>query len=217
MPGRLKDPVSGLTHALGAVLSVAGLMVLVYAACTRASGRHVAVFAVFGAGLVLAYTASTLYHLLPLGPSGSRLLRRIDHIMIFVLIAGTYTPVCVLALGGPWGWSLLACVWGLVVVGAVLKLVWLQAPRWLSVSLYLFMGWLVVVAIWPLYHALPPGALGWLAAGGLLYSAGALIYAIKRPNFLPGLVGFHELFHLLVMGGSLSHFWLMYRYIMNLG
>lgn len=213
MLSKLKEPVSGLTHLIGALLSVVALVVLIAKAHGYGTPLHLAAFSVFGSSLVLLYTASSLYHLLPLSEKGSRMLRRIDHTMIFVLIAGTYTPICLIALKGVWGWSLLGGVWFLAAAGVVMKLLWLHAPRWLSTAFYLLMGWLVVVAAWPLVEALQPLGLVWLAAGGLFYTAGALIYWLKRPNIRPGLLGFHEIFHLLVMAGSFSHFWMMYRYI----
>jgi hemolysin III len=212
----LREPVSGLTHLAAAVLAVVGLVLLLRAGLARGRPHYPLSLGVFGASLVLLYTASSLYHLLRLSPRGTRILRRLDHTMIFVLIAGTYTPVCVLALPGAWGWGLLAGVWTLALAGMVMKLVWLHAPRWLSVAVYLLMGWLVVIAAWPLVESIPPGGLAYLAAGGLLYTAGAAVYALKRPNLLPGF-GFHELFHLFVIGGSLSHFWMIYRYVSHLG
>lgn len=213
----MKDPVSGLTHLAGAILAVVVLIILVRRAIDEGSARHVAAFAVFGGSLILLYTASSLYHLLRLSDRGTRVLRRLDHMMIYVLIAGTYTPICVIALRGAWGWSLLAGVWGLTAVGIVLKMVWLNAPRWLSTSIYLFMGWLIVVAVWPLIHSVQIGGLAWLGLGGLFYTIGALIYAVKKPNILPGVFGFHELFHLFVMAGSFSHVWLMAKYMLYIG
>ena len=132
---------------------------------------------------------------------------------IFVLIAGTYTPICVLALEGGWGAGLLGLVWALAFCGVVLKLLWMDTPRWLSVGLYVAMGWVAVVAASTILRAVPPGGIAWILGGGLVYSAGALIYGLKRPNLVPGIFGFHELWHLFVMAGSACHFWAMLRYI----
>lgn len=211
---RLRDPVSGLTHLAAALLSVVALVLLVYYAVRVGTAWHVAAFAVFGASLILLYTASSLYHLLPLSEHGVEILRRLDHIMIFLLIAGTYTPVCLVPLRGGWGWSLLVTVWALALAGVFLKLLWLEAPRWLSTGIYLFMGWLIVIALWPLVHSMPPGGMAWMGLGGLFYTLGAVIYGLKRPNIMPGIFGFHEIFHLLVMAGSFCHFWMMLRYIL---
>ncbi|MEG6615326.1 hemolysin III family protein [Peptococcaceae bacterium 1198_IL3148] len=216
MLAKLRDPVSGLTHLFGALLSVVALILLVYYAATGATPWHVVSFSIFGASLILLYTASTLYHLLPLSIRGTKILRKIDHMMIFVLIAGTYTPVCLIPLRGPWGWSLLGSIWGIAIVGIIMKAFWLNAPRWLSTLFYLIMGWLVVIAIFPLIENLPADGLAWLVSGGVIYSLGAVIYAFKWPNITNKIMGFHEIFHLFVLAGSFCHFWLMYQYIMHL-
>jgi hemolysin III len=132
---------------------------------------------------------------------------------IFVLIAGTYTPFCLLALEGVWGGGLLGLIWGLALCGIVLKIFWMDAPRWLTVALYLGMGWVALVAAPALFRAVPGGGMAWVLGGALAYSAGALIYGLKRPNPIPGVFGFHELWHLLVMAGSACHFWAVLRYI----
>ncbi len=211
----LRQPVSGLTHLVAALLAVAGLVLLVVRAASDASAWHVVSFAVYGASLVLLFSASSLYHLLPLSPEGVQALRRVDHTMVAVLVAGTYTPICLVPLHGAWGWSLFGVIWALAVAAIVIKLAWIDTPRWLSVSIYLVMGWLCVVAIYPLTQALPPGALAWLFAGGALYSVGAVIYARKRPDPLPGVFGFHEIWHLFVMAASFSHWWMMMRYVLR--
>lgn len=213
----LKDPFSALSHLAGALLSALGLALLVGGAAREASAWHVVSFAVYGAALVLLYTSSGLYHALRLGERGTRRMRRLDHIMIYLLIAGTYTPVCLVPLRGAWGYGLLATVWGLALAGALCKLWWLQAPRWLSTALYLGLGWLALTAIYPLAMTLPWGGLAWLGLGGLCYSLGAVVYALQRPDPWPGRFGFHEIWHLMVMAGSFCHFWLMYAYVSHLG
>lgn len=214
---KIRDPFSGLSHLTGALLSILGLVVLVYNAVNLAGIKHIVAFSIFGASLILLYTASALYHLLPLSPKGILFLRRIDHMMIFVLIAGTYTPVCLIPLKGTWGYSLLIGVWTLALTGIILKIFWMNAPRWFSTLLYVIMGWLVVIAIWPLTQAVSLQGLLWMALGGLFYTIGAVFYGTKwPPNIIPGWFGFHEVFHLFVMAGSFSHFWLMMKYIMYL-
>lgn len=211
---KLREPVSGLTHLIGAFLSIAALILLVYNAASYGKTWHVVSFAIFGGSLILLYTASALYHLLPLSERGRLILRRIDHMMIFVLIAGTYTPVCLIPLRGGWGWSLLVGVWLMAIGGIVMKAVWMKAPRWFSTFLYVIMGWLAVIAFWPLIHSVPMGGIGWLVLGGAFYTIGAVFYGTKWPNIIPGWFGFHEIFHLFVMAGSFSHFWLMQKYIL---
>lgn len=208
----LREPMNGLTHFVGILFGIAALTLLVKGTLSPIQPWHLAGFTVFGVGMVLLYTASTLYHWLPLTQRGVQIWRRIDHSMIFVYIAATYTPICLIPLRGPWGWTLLGIVWGVAVAGLFVKIFWMDAPRWLSTALYLGMGWIVVIALYPLVQSLPIPALLWLLAGGLLYSAGAVVYALKRPRGFRFL-GFHEIFHLFVIAGSLCHFWLMYRYI----
>jgi hemolysin III len=209
----LREPVNGLTHLVGGLFASVGLIVLL-ATATRA-GRidQLVAFGIFGFSLIALYTASALYHLLPLSPAGVARLRRVDHMSIFVLIAGTYTPFCLLALDGGWRVGLLALVWGLALCGILLKVLWMDAPRWLSVALYLGMGWVALVAAPTLFRAVPAGGIAWVLAGALTYSAGALIYGLKRPNPMPGVFGFHELWHLFVIAGSACHFWAVLGYV----
>ncbi len=213
---RLREPVNGLTHAVGVALGIAGLIMLIVKVASPAKPWHITTFSIFGAALILLYLASTLYHWLPLGIDGLRRMRKLDHCMIFVLIAATYTPICLIPLRGVWGWSLFGVIWGLAAAGITLKLFWFSAPRSLSTAIYVLMGWAVIVAIWPLTQALEAGAMAWLFAGGLFYTVGAIIYALKRPTIIPGWLGFHEIFHVFCLLGSFSHFWVMYRYITHL-
>jgi len=210
---KLKDPISGLTHCAGIILAITGLVFLIWESTNPVKPMHIVTFCVFGAGMILLYTASTLYHWLPVSEKMTQRLRKIDHIMIFILIAATYTPICLIPLRGAWGWSLFGVIWGLTAVGIIMKLFWIEAPRWLYTLIYIATGWLAIVAIWPLAKTLHVGGMTWLFIGGLFYTAGAVIYAIKRPNPWPRVIGFHEIFHVFVMMGTFSHFWLMYRYI----
>ncbi len=209
----IREPVNALTHLVGAVLAAVGLVVLLVNGVASGSVRQVIAFAVFGASLVLMYSTSGIYHSLNLSERGLTILRRLDHMMIYVLIAGTYTPVCLVLLRGRLGIGLLIAVWAIAVVGIVQKLVWMQAPRWFSTALYLGMGWLAVIVTRPLLGAAPPGFFLWLIAGGVLYSAGAVVYATKWPNAVPGIFGFHEIWHLFVMAGSFSHYWAVLTYV----
>jgi hemolysin III len=211
------ETISGLTHLLGAVLSLVGLAVLVYLAAINNRPWHLVSFAIFGATLVLLYSASTLYHLLPLAfTKGKSILRRIDHSMIFVLIAGTYTPICLVPLRGVWGWSLLSLIWGVAIAGVIVKAFWIKIPDWLSTGIYVVMGWFGVVVLWPLIDAVPPMGIAWLIAGGVFYTVGVIFYSLER--FVPARwFGMHEIFHLFVLAGSFSHFWLMLKYILLIG
>lgn len=211
---KVKDPVSGFSHLFGAVLSAVGLFFLVRYAAANGTVWHIVSFSIFGASLILLYTASSAYHLLVVPEKSSTILRKIDHMMIYVLIAGTYTPVCLIPLRGSWGWSLLISIWGIAVTGIILKLLWFNAPRWLSTLFYVIMGWLIVVAFVPLVRAMPAGAIFWLVAGGLFYTIGALIYGTKWPKLKSKVFGFHEVFHIFVLYGSICHFWMMFRYVL---
>jgi len=213
MTSRLRDPISGLTHCVAALLAVLATVFLILKSVSPAMPWHIVTFSIFGGGMILLFTASTLYHWLPLSERGIRVLRRIDHSMIFFYIAATYTPICLIPLRGPWGWSIFGVIWGLALAGVGLKVFWLHAPRWFSTGIYLAMGWLALVGIYPLVQNLEVGALSWLVAGGLIYSLGAVIYAIKWPDPFPRKFGFHEIFHLFVIGGSACHFALMYWYV----
>ncbi len=158
------------------------------------------------------YNSVSTFALEPMYLSIKRL-RKADHIMIFINIAASYTPTCMLALSGSLGAGLLIAVWSSALVGIVIKLFWMSAPRWLSTSIYLIMGWLAVIVIIPLFNVLPVAALIWLFTGGLFFTVGAVIYARKKPDPFPGVLGFHEIFHIFVLLGSFSHFIMIYKYI----
>ena len=209
---KIKDPISSFTHLFGAALAVPCAALLIITAAKAGSTVHVAAFAIFGAALFLLYMSSGIYHLLPLGKH-TNIFRRIDHMMIFVLIAGTYTPICLIPLKGAWGITMLALIWVCALCGVIIKVFWFDAPRKLSTCLYVFMGWLIVIAFYPLSRALPPQAILLLAGGGLLYSTGAIIYATKRPRLKIPFFGFHEIFHLFVLAGSAFHVAMMFKYI----
>ncbi|HNY66414.1 MAG TPA: hemolysin III family protein [Deltaproteobacteria bacterium] len=213
MSSRLKDPVSGLTHFIGAILALAGLGLLVWKTTHPFRPWHLTSCAVFGTGMIMLYTVSTLYHWLILPGRGTEMMRKLDHIMIFVLIASTYTPFCLVPFRGTLGWSLFAGVWSIAVLGTVFKLFWIDAPRFLSTIIYVAMGWIAVFGAGTFVRVLEPGALFWLVSGGVFYSVGALIYAVKKPDIFPGWLGFHEVFHIFVLLGSSAHFWVIYRYI----
>jgi len=212
----VKDPVSGYTHLAGAVLSVAALTVLVVISSYRATAWHVVSFSIYGASMVMLYLASSAYHLIPLKDKGTRVLKKVDHVMIFMMIAGTYTPFCLIPLRGKWGWSIFGIVWGIAALGIAFKLFFIHAPRWFSTVLYIIMGWICIVAIYPIVQTVPAGGVFWLAAGGVSYTVGAVIYVLKRPNPWPGVFGFHEIWHLFVLGGSFCHFIVMIKYIVNI-
>ncbi len=207
----IREPFSGLSHLLGAILSIAALIVLLVLA--HGHVWHIVSFAIYGTTLILLYTASTLYHSLWVKPHQITNLMRIDHIAIYLLIAGTYTPVCLVSLRGPWGWSLFGVEYGLAVVGILCSLFWKAYPDWLRIAVYLIMGWLVVVALAPLHHALAPAGIAWLFAGGIAYVIGTVVFATDKPHLWPGKFNAHDLWHIFVLAGSACHFVLMALFI----
>ena len=213
MKCKLRDPMSGLTHFIGVILALIGLLILQSRDGHPFTAWHAVGFAVFGGAMVMLYTCSTLYHWLPLEGRRRELFRRLDHMMIFIFIAASYTPICLVTLRGVWGWSILGTVWGIALAGLMMKLFWLEAPRVLYTLIYVLMGWVIVVGIWPLSRALAWPGLMWMVIGGIFYTLGAGIYAARKPNPWPRIFGFHEIFHIFVMLGSLSHFWMTYRYV----
>ncbi len=197
---KFRDSVSGLTHLFGAIMSIVGLIVLINFSIFQNSPLHVTVFSIFGASLILLYSASSIYHLVTTSEKSIKILRRIDHSMIYILIAGSYTPICLLALKGTFGLVMLTIIWVLAIIGILVKNFWFFAPRWISTSFYLIMGgWLIIVAIFPLSKTLSTGGLFWLITGGIAYSIGAIIYGTKRPKIFSKYFTFHDIFHIFVL------------------
>lgn len=203
---------SFISHATGALAAIVGLVLLV----VRADGPlSVTTCTIYSASLVLLLGSSALHHAIhPDSPAAARALRRLDHIAIFGLIAGTYTPVSLVGLGGAWGWAVFGVIWGVAAAGTLVKVFWLHAPRWLSVALYILMGWIALVAIVPLLDAFPGEALLWMAAGGVFYTGGAVMYGLKRPNLFPRWMGHHGLWHLFVLMGAATHWWFVYAFVL---
>lgn len=207
-PARLREPVNSLTHWAGVVLAVpvlAGLLVWAHA-------HHLSLwpFVVFGLSMAGLYAASAIYHSLHVGERAMLWLRKLDHSAIFLLIAGSYTPLAYFGLSGVWRDVVLYVVWGIALSGILLKLLTMRLPRWISTLLYVAMGWLALIFVPQLSHNLPAAALWWLGVGGALYTAGAVVYATKRWNPKPGVFGFHEIWHLFVLGGTGAHVAMMF-------
>lgn len=215
---KVRDLVSGLTHCIGAVLSLVGLVLLIVFAAIYGNAYHVVSFTIFGVGLFLLYLFSTLYHWLNISEKGITVFRKFDHIMIYILIAASYTPVCLVSLRGPWGWSLFGVIWGLAVLGTILSAIWIKAPRSITTTIYIIMGWVVIIAIYPLIQVFKEAnnlkSLIWLVAGGIFYTIGGIIYALKIPKTKWKGFGFHEIFHIFVMLGSACHYWFVIRYVL---
>jgi hemolysin III len=208
---KIREPFNAGSHLLGLLLATAGSVMLVQ---MSRPGPELVAFSVYGGTLVLLYAASTVYHSLPLPTPRLRPLRMLDHIAIYFLIAGTYTPVALVTLGGSFGWGLLVTVWIIAAAGIPFKIRFLEAPVWISTLTYLGMGYLAVGALLPLSRVVSPSGLAWLVGGGVAYTVGAVIYTLERPNPLPGAFGYHGLWHVLVLLGSGCHFAFMVFYVL---
>ena len=214
MNNYLREPINGFTHLFGAILSFIGLLALVIKTALQGpSAVALTAVIIFGISMILLYSASATYHLVVSTEKVISYLRRIDHAMIFLLIAGSYTPFCLIALKGTAGWVLFSVIIAIAIVGISFKLIWFNCPRWLSTGIYVLMGWLAVFLIGPLKKALSPQGLDLLIMGGVFYTIGAIIYATK-PNFLKSkYLGFHEIFHIFIMFGTLTHFLCVFKYV----
>ncbi len=207
-----REPASGFSHLAGALLSVAALVSLLCVAISNRDVWQIVSFSIFGASMILLYSASATYHLINASEKVVKILQKIDHSMIFVLIAGTYTPICLTLLRGGLGYWLLALIWSSAAAGIVMKMFLFDIPRLLYTGIYMIMGWIAVFVIVPLYRAGGPLPLLWLLIGGLMYTAGGIIYAVKKPDIFPGWLGFHEIFHIFVILGSASHYVMILRF-----
>ncbi|HEX6983075.1 MAG TPA: hemolysin III family protein [Balneolaceae bacterium] len=209
----LREPINSITHGIGAVLSLIGLFLLLYKAIYHGSTGHIIAFSMFGLSMVLLYTASSLFHALHVKQRTLLLLQKFDHSMIYVLIAGTYTPICLIVLEGSWKWGFLITVWSLAIIGIIKKILWIGSPRWLSTSFYLGLSWLALIIFPTLMEKLPLAFLVWILLGGVAYTLGAVIYTLRKPNLIPDLLGSHEIWHLFVLAGTFCHFWAIYQFL----
>lgn len=212
----IREPGSAITHLVGMILAVFASVPLLLKAAFGAGRTGLFAMAVFMTSMVLLYGASTLYHSVNLSGRQLKVFRKIDHMMIFVLIAGSYTPVCLLVLEPHSGHALLVAVWAIAAIGILVKALWITCPKWFCSIIYIAMGWACVSVFGQLWTSLSRPAFGWLLAGGLIYTAGGVIYALKLPVFnrLHPNFGSHEIFHLFVIGGSICHFICMYCYVL---
>ncbi|MCD8370877.1 MAG: hemolysin III family protein [Clostridiales bacterium] len=212
---KVKDPGSALTHFIAMILALAASVPLIAKAARTPGSTHVLALTVFITSMILLYAASTIYHTLDISPKVNQILRKVDHMMIFILIAGTYTPVCAIVLGDRTGWLLLAAVWGIACIGMVMNALWISCPKWLSSLIYIALGWLCVLAFGKITSALPESAFIWLLTGGIIYTIGGIIYALKLPVFNARCrwFGSHEVFHLFVMAGSFCHYIVMFAFV----
>ncbi|MEW9110335.1 PAQR family membrane homeostasis protein TrhA [Cytobacillus gottheilii] len=215
MTSYIREPINGLTHLAGAILSFIALIAMVIkASMTTTSAIAITAVIIFGISMILLYSASATYHMVIAKDRVIAFLRRLDHSMIFVLIAGSYTPFCLISLNGVTGWVLFTIVSVIAVLGIVFKMVWFNCPRWLSTALYIGMGWIIIFAFAPLSETLSTAGVFLLIFGGVLYTIGGVIYAVK-PKFLEFKhLGFHEIFHIFIMLGTTAHFLSVFMYVL---
>ena len=212
----IREPGSAITHFIAMMMAVFAATPLLIKAALSSDGKiSLLALGIFCISMILLYGASATYHSLNISGKALRIFRKIDHMMIFVLIAGSYTPVCLIILGGKLGYTLLSVVWGIALFGMILKACWVTCPKWFSSVIYIAMGWVCLGVFGTLWNVLPHAAFGWLLAGGIIYTIGGVIYALKLPIFngKHKFFGSHEIFHLFVMGGSICHFIFMYLYV----
>ncbi len=210
-----REPVNGLTHLGAAVAALAGLGLLL--ALVWPDAARIAPLALYGLTLVLMFSASAAYHMVQAGPKARLVLRKLDHAAIYLLIAGTYTPICLHYFTGFWGGGMVALIWALALLGIAVKLFVIRAPRWVTAGIYLLMGWLSLAGIREIVTSLPTGALVWLFLGGLFFTGGAVVYILKRPDPWPRAFGFHALWHICVILGAASHFVVIAAYVAAAG
>ena len=211
----IREPGSAITHFIAMMMAVFATVPLLVKAGITSDGRNFIAMGVFMTSMILLYGTSTAYHTVNLSGKYLRIFRKLDHMMIFVLIAGSYTPVCLIVLGGQSGYTLLFLVWGIALTGMLIKACWITCPKWFSSVIYIAMGWVCVLVFGQLLDTLPTAAFLWLLAGGIIYTVGGVIYALKLPVFNSRHKNFgsHEVFHLFVMAGSICHFIFMYMYV----
>ncbi|BEP27796.1 PAQR family membrane homeostasis protein TrhA [Helicovermis profundi] len=210
----IKEPVNTITHLIGAILSLIALGLMLFKSITNGSSIEIISSIIFGLSLIALYTASTIYHWIKCSKKTNLLLKKLDHSMIYVLIAGSYTPISLLAIKGKLGFYVLLAIWTLAILGIITKLFWINAPRWIYTSFYLGLGWLAVFFIMPIVETVHMTGFLLLLGGGLSYSIGAVIYAIKSDKFKFSVFGFHEIFHLFILFGSFLHYMLVSQFLL---
>ena len=212
----IKDPGSAITHFVGFLMALFASVPLLLGAAEGSNLSHTIALAIYALSLILLYAASTSYHTFNLSEKGNKRLKKWDHMMIFILIAGTYTPICLVLLADSVGYLMLVIIWTIAVIGIFLKAFWVYCPKWVSSVLYIAMGWVCIFAITQIFRAMPPKAFSLLVVGGVLYTIGGVLYALKLKalNNKFKHFGSHEIFHLFVIAGSVCHFILMYVFVL---
>lgn len=210
----IREPINGLTHLLGAILSITALILMLVKTFNTSSGAvTIAAVIIYGISLLLLYSASAIYHMVIASKNVLDILQKLDHSMIFMLIAGSYTPLCLISLRGTKGVVIFSIVAGMAVSGVLFKMIWFKCPRWLSTAIYISMGWIAIFVLSPLQNAISTMGIFWLIAGGVLYTIGGVIYGLKHSIFSNKYLGFHEIFHIFILLGSMAHFICIFNYV----
>lgn len=209
-----REPFNTYSHLIGAIVAIIWTVALMLNA-SESSLWHKLSFLIYGITVFSMFSSSAIYHSINVSFKREEFFRLIDHIMIYLVIAGSYTPICAIVLEGDWRLWMLTGIWLFALFGVLKKIFWLNAPRWFSTLLYLLMGWIAVIIFPQIWELLPHGFAYWIAIGGLCYTIGAIIYVIEKPNPKPETFGFHEIWHIFVMGGAFSHFWAIFYYLPN--
>lgn len=212
---KLKEPGSAITHFIGMLMATFAAMPLLIKAGKQPDIVHTVSLTIFIASMILLYTASTIYHSFDINPKINKILKKFDHLMIFILIAGSYTPICLIVVRGTLGFKLLILIWSFALIGILIKMIWINCPKWFSSIIYIAMGWTCILCFAPIMNHLSTSGFIWLLTGGIIYTLGGIIYALRLPLFESRHqnFGLHEIFHLFVMGGSICHFVLMYQFV----
>jgi hemolysin III len=200
----IREPFNAISHLAGAVAALVGACVLL--PWDAGTPSRTIAFSIYSFSLVVLFGASGIYHAISAKPATIEILRKIDHSAIYFLIAGTYTPFCLISFVGFWRYGFLSIIWTLALAGIVVKIFIIRSPRWLTAGLYVIMGWLCLFAMRELLLHLPPASIGWLISGGILYTVGAVVYMTRKCDFFPGVFGYHGLWHLFVLLGAVAHF-----------
>lgn len=208
----IREPFNAFTHLFGALIAVLGTILLIVDSTIDPVSYKIS-FIIYGITVFLMFGSSALYHSVQVSFKKEEFFRLLDHIMIYIVIAGSYTPICAIVLEGEWRLGMLIGIWIFAVAGILKKIFWLNAPRWFSTGLYLLMGWIAVIIFPKIWSILPSAFSFWIIIGGLFYTIGAVIYALQKPNPAPRWFGYHGIWHLFVMGGAFSHFWAIYYYL----
>lgn len=207
-----REPFNTYSHLIGAIVAAIWTVALMLNASDSSIWHRVS-FLIYGVTVFAMFGSSAIYHSINVSFKREEFFRLIDHIMIYLVIAGSYTPMCVIVLEGEWRLWMLIGIWLFALFGILKKIFWLNAPRWFSTLLYLLMGWIAVIIFPQIWESLPHGFAYWIAIGGLCYTIGAIIYVIEKPDPKPESFGFHEIWHIFVMGGAFSHFWAIFYYL----